>query len=172
MNYNYLVFILFSGLVYVVLIFLSSIESHSLRRMETPGPRPGCGLNLELSDHSVEWWYLVLDQDTDPAVHWGDSTLCWVTIMLNGRHLVRDHDVDRCSTGRLNLVLSSHSFEWRHLVSYQDSAQGWGPFSRRMEALGLLPSIWSPWLRHLVYYQEGTIIPRLGLGMRDTLTLY
>ena len=49
-----------------------------------------------------------------------------------------------------------------------------------MEALGLLPSIgewrWlvklcSPSLRHLVYYQEGTVSPRLGLGMCDTLTL-
>ena len=36
------------------LIFLSSIESHSLRRMGTLGPIPRCGLNLELSDHFVE----------------------------------------------------------------------------------------------------------------------
>ena len=73
----------------------------------------------------------------------------------------------------------------RHLVSYQeftesrtkDSTRGWGPFSGRMEALGLLPSIWpsvklcSLWLRHLVCYQECTISPRLGLGMCGTLTL-
>ena len=44
-----------------------------------------------------------------------------------------------------------------------------------MDVLGLLPSIWLrvklciPWLRHLVCYQEGTISPRLGLGMWDTL---
>ena len=29
--------------VMMMLIFLSSIESHSLRRRETPGPGPGCG---------------------------------------------------------------------------------------------------------------------------------
>ena len=58
--------------------------------------------------------------------------------MLNGRHLVRGHVVDQSSTGRLGLVLSSHSLgEWRHLVCYQ----------------------------------EGTISPRLGLGMCGTLTL-
>ena len=46
--------------------------------------------------------------------------------------------MDQSSTGRLCLVLSSHSLvEWRHLVCYQ----------------------------------EGTISPRLGLGMCDTLTL-
>ena len=54
-----------------VLIFLSSIESHSLRRMETPGPGPGCGLNLELSDYSIEWGYLVWDHDMEPVQHWG-----------------------------------------------------------------------------------------------------
>ena len=84
-----------------VLIFLSSIKSHFLRGMETFGLGPGCGpspavggLNLELSDHSVEWWYLVKDHDMDPIQYWGDSTLHWVTILLNGRHLVRDQDVD------------------------------------------------------------------------------
>ena len=100
--------------------------------------------------------YLVLDHDMDPALPWGNSTLCWVTIPLNGRHLVRDHDVDQSSIGRLSLDLSSHSFEWRHLVSYQDSARGWEPFSWRIKTLGLLPSIWpsvklcSLWLTHLV----------------------
>ena len=73
----------------LVLIFLSSIESHFLRRMGTLGPGPRCGLNLVLSDHSVEWWYLVLDHNMDLALPWGDSTLCWVTILLNGRHLVQ-----------------------------------------------------------------------------------
>ena len=101
-----------------LLIFLGNIESHSLRRMGTPGPGPQCGLNLVLSDHSVEWWYLVLDYDMDLALPWRDSILCWVTILFNGRHLVRDHDVDQSSIGRLNLVLSIHSFNWRHLVSY------------------------------------------------------
>ena len=62
----------------------------------------------------------VLDHDMDPALPWEDSTLCSVTIMLNGRHLVRDHDVDQSSTGRLSFVLSSHSLgEWRLLVCYQ-----------------------------------------------------
>ena len=61
-----------------------------------------------------------------------------MTILLNGRHLVLDHDVDQSSNCRLNLVLSSHSLgQWRHLVCYQ----------------------------------EGTVSPRLGLGMCDTLTL-
>ena len=78
-----------------------------------------------------------------------------MTILLNGRHLVWNHDVDQSSTGRLSLVLSSHSLgEWRRLVCYQ------------VVGLGS-----SPWLRHLVCYQEGTISPRLGLGMCDTLTL-
>ena len=46
--------------------------------------------------------------------------------------------MEQSSTGKLSLVLSSHSLgEWRHLVCYQ----------------------------------EGTISPRLGLGMCDTLTL-
>ena len=59
----------------------------------------------------------------------------FVTILLNGRHLVRDHDVDQSSIGRLGLALSSHSLgEWRHLVCYQ----------------------------------EGTVSPRLGLGMCDS----
>ena len=81
---------------------------------------------------------LVLDHDMDRALSWVDSTQCWVTILLNGRHQVSNHDVDQSSTGRLNLVLSSHSLgEWRHLVCYQ----------------------------------EGTISPRLGLRMCDTLTL-
>ena len=45
--------------------------------MVTSDPRSGCGpspalgkLNLELSDHSVEWWYLVQDQDVEPVQHW------------------------------------------------------------------------------------------------------
>ena len=37
-----------------LLIFLRNIESHSLRRMGTPGPGPWCGLNLVLSDHYVD----------------------------------------------------------------------------------------------------------------------
>ena len=52
---------------HIMLIFLSSIESHSLRIMETLGPGPACGLNLELSDHSIEWGYLVRDQDIEPV---------------------------------------------------------------------------------------------------------
>ena len=142
------------------------------------GPRPALGgLNLELSDNFVEWWYLVKDHDMDPIQCWRDSTLSWVTILLNGDIWSRTRMWNQSSTGRLSLDLSSHSFEWRHLVSYQDSARALGPFSCRMEALGLLPSIWpsvklcSLWLRHLVCYQEDTISPRLGLGMCDTLTL-
>ena len=45
------------------------------------------GLNLELSDHSVEWGYLVRDQE------WNQSN-------IDG----------------LNLELSDHSIEWWHLV--------------------------------------------------------
>ena len=56
----------------LMLIFLSNIESHFLRRMETPGPLIlGCGLNLELSNHSIEWGYLVRDYDMEPVQHWG-----------------------------------------------------------------------------------------------------
>ena len=56
-----------------MLIFLSSIESHSFRRMENGDTwfGPGCGLNIELSDHSVEWGYLVRDQDMELVQHWG-----------------------------------------------------------------------------------------------------
>ena len=38
-----------------MLIFLTSIESHSLRRMGTPGRGPRCRINPVWSDHSVEW---------------------------------------------------------------------------------------------------------------------
>ena len=51
----------------LVLIFLRNIESHSLRRMETPCPFLGCGPNLELSNHSIEWGYLVRDYDMEPV---------------------------------------------------------------------------------------------------------
>ena len=42
--------------------FLCNIESHSL----------------------VEWRHLVKDQDVEPVLHWGNSALYWVVILLNG----------------------------------------------------------------------------------------
>ena len=61
-----------------VLIFLSSIESHSLRRMGTPGQGPQCGINLELND---DIWSLTMiwtqpcPWRTQPCVEW---PFCWM----------------------------------------------------------------------------------------------
>ena len=108
---------LYNETKYRLLIFLSSIESRSLRRMGPPGPGPWWRLNQVLSDHSMNGRYLVWDHDIDPTLPWVDSTHCWVTILLNGRHLVRDHDVDRSSTGRLSLVLIAILWENEDTVS-------------------------------------------------------
>ena len=87
--------------------------------METFGQGPGCGtglalgeLTLVLSSHSVEWIHLVTYYDVEPVLHWGNSALCWVAILLNGTSGQGPGCGTNLALGELSLVLSSHSSKW------------------------------------------------------------
>ena len=77
------------------------------------------GLDLELSDHSIEWGYLVRDHDMEPIQHWGTQPRAeWP--FFEWRHLVSYQEVESVQHWGTRPRAEWPFFERRHLVSYQE----------------------------------------------------